>query len=272
MQPLPDHHRDFLDRFEQACRADERVTAAFLGGSYGRGAADAYSDLDLYVVVIDGAYDDFLAGRVSFLRRLGEPVFVEIFGSPATVFFIFSDGVEGELQTGRESQLQQLHSGPYQVLLDRTGILNGVVFTEPGADPAEQGEMLRLQVAVFWHELSHFITALGRGQLWWAYGQLEALRSVCMKLVRLGHNFDDPDAGSEPSFKVEDALPVEKLSPLLATICPMEPAAMLRAAFVLVNFYQKVVPLLVYAHGLAYPTALERVMLNRLEMLRPPGY
>ena len=42
--------RNFLDRFVKACQADERVVAAFLGGSYGQDAADAFSALDLYLV------------------------------------------------------------------------------------------------------------------------------------------------------------------------------------------------------------------------------
>ena len=43
-------HRAFIPRFVAACRADERVVAAFLGGSYARGTADAYSDLDLSLI------------------------------------------------------------------------------------------------------------------------------------------------------------------------------------------------------------------------------
>jgi hypothetical protein len=42
--------RNFLDRFVKACQADERVVAALLGGPYGQGAADAFSDRDLYLV------------------------------------------------------------------------------------------------------------------------------------------------------------------------------------------------------------------------------
>src|SRR5260221_2613179 len=178
----PQHRRDFLDRFVEACQADERVVAAFLGGSYGRGAADAYSDADPYLVTSDGAHDDFFAGREAFLRRLGEVVFLETFSSAVTLFFIFSDGTEGELRTGRESLLHLLHSGPYTVLLDRNGILAGAVFTEPGSDPAERRETLRRQVVWFWHELSHFITAMGRGQHWLAYGPIQAHRLACVNL------------------------------------------------------------------------------------------
>jgi len=45
----PHHHQIVMNRFVAACQADERVVAAFLGGSYARGTTDAYSDLDLYL-------------------------------------------------------------------------------------------------------------------------------------------------------------------------------------------------------------------------------
>ncbi len=42
---------------------------------------------------------------------------------------------------------------------------------------------------------------------------------------------------------------------------------MLRAALVIVQFYQELAPLLARTHGIAYPDGLERVMYNRLEKL-----
>ena len=47
---------------------------------------------------------------------------------------------------------------------------------------------------------------MGRGQLWWAYGQLEAMRLLCLNLARLTQNFADTQVGDEPYFKVEQAL------------------------------------------------------------------
>ena len=58
---MPQRHRVIMNRFVAACQADERVVAAFLGGSYARGTADAYSDLDLYLITTDAMYDDFKA-------------------------------------------------------------------------------------------------------------------------------------------------------------------------------------------------------------------
>ena len=266
IQPLH-HHQVVINRFVAACQADERVVAAFLGGSYARGTADVYSDLDLYLITTDEAYEDFYAGRAAFMRRLGEPVFLEDFNLPNIVFFIFPDDTEGELGLGRESQFNHIHGGPYKVLLDKKRLLAGAVFPGHEPAPAEQIETLRRLVYWFWHDLSHFITAMGRGQLWWAYGQLEALRLNCMNLARLRQNFSDADVGEEGYFKVERAIPVEQLSPLEVTLCPLEQGAMLQAALVIVRFYQELAPLLAQTHGITYPVDLERVMYTRLEKL-----
>ena len=267
IQPLP-NHQVAIERFVAACQADERVVAACLGGSYAKGTADAYSDLDLYLITTDEAYEDFYARREAFMRLLGEPVFLEDFGIPSIVFFIFRDGTEGELGFGRESQFTHIHSGPYQVLLDKKRILAGVVFPRRESDPAEQTEKLRRLVYWFWHDLSHFITAMGRGQLWWAYGQLEALRRYCANLARLRQNFADADVGEEGYFKVEQAVPVGQLSSLQATFCPQEEGAMFQSVLVIVRFYQELAPLLARTHGISYPADLERVMIDRLGKLR----
>ena len=67
---------------------------------------------------------------------------------------------------GRASQFTDMHVGPYRVLLDKNGILAGAVFAGYEPTQAEQIERLRRLIYWFWHDLSHFITAMARGQLW----------------------------------------------------------------------------------------------------------
>jgi hypothetical protein len=264
---LPQHYQVVMNRFVAAGLADERVVAAFLGGSYARGTADEYSDLDFGLIITDEVYDDFLAGRQAFIRRLGEPVFLEVYtgGGADFVFFIFVDGTEGELTLGRESHFTHIHVGPYRVLLDKKGILAGAVFTWQEQAQAEQTETLRSLIYWFWHDLlHHFITPMAREQLWSAYGALEDLRRTCVDLARLRQNFQAEAEGYE---KVEQALPAEQLAPLQATFCPLEQSAMLQAALVIVRFYQELAPSLAREHGIPYPADLERVMSERLEQL-----
>jgi Streptomycin adenylyltransferase len=265
------NHQAFVDRFANACLADDRIIAAFLGGSYAKGYADAYSDVDLCVITVDDAFEEFLNERENFLRSLGDLVFLEDFGTPNTAFYIFADDTEGELNFGSESHLDQIHSGLFKILLDKKNILSEATFPPFEPHDSEQIQKLRGQIYGFWHELSHFITAMGRNQLWWARGQLEALRSKCVNLARLKHNFMDPDIGDEAYFKIENAMPVEQLSALRETFCPMEKGAMLNVVMVIVHFYQELAPSMAHEHGIKYPQDLERVMVERLKNLEEAG-
>lgn len=264
MSTLPSAQQAFVDRFRAACQADDRIGAAFLAGSYARGEADAYSDIDLGLITTDKAYDDFMAGREAFMRSLGPVEFLESFSLSNFLFFIFADGIEGELGMGHESDLLHLHSGPYVVLMDKTGLLDGVTFPYPAADPDKQRETLRRLIYDFWHDLSHFITAMGRNQLWWAYGQLNILREMCVNLAQLRYNFAREAEGYD---KIEKALPIEWLAGLQPTFCPMERTAMLQAGRSILQFYKDQAIPLAQAHGLAYSAKLEQVMVVRLNGL-----
>jgi predicted nucleotidyltransferase len=69
--------RGFLERLIARVGSDDRVTALFLGGSHASGNADAYSDLDLYLITTDAGYDGVLAERKEILRSVGDIVFLE---------------------------------------------------------------------------------------------------------------------------------------------------------------------------------------------------
>lgn len=268
-------HQTTLSRFLSACHSTPHILAATLSGSHASGTADEWSDLDLGVVIADDAYDDFAAGREAFLRQLGEPLFVEDFDIPGIIFFILADGTEAELAWSRASDFTEPH-GPWRPLLDKTGVLGrGRRTTDDGpqaADPdsratADEIETLRRQIMWFWHDLSHFITALGRDQLWWAAGQFETLRRVCVVLARLAYDFDDEEAADDPYFKLDMTLPDAALAPLRETFVPLERAAMLAATRQLLAQYRELAAPLADANGISYPHDLDRLMQSRLERL-----
>lgn len=261
---LPPNCQAVVDRFVAACQRDERVVAAFLGGSYAAGKADLYSDLDLGLITSDDAYENFLEDYPTFINLLGEPGLLEDFDLPNVVFFIFLDGTEVELAVGRESHFKHIHRGLHKTLLDKKGVLEGVVFSGEEVAQDEQFETLRRLVYWFWHDLSHFIAAIGRGQLWWAHGQLEELRRLCLNLARLQNDFT---ASTDSYEKIEKAVPSEQLNLLQATFCPLERNPMLMAASDIVRFYQQVAPPLALAHNIPYPERLAHLMVARLAKL-----
>ena len=238
--------------------------AAFLTGSHATGTADAYSDLDLGVITTDAAFADVIADRRAIVSQLGEPLFLDHFGRDWNVFFILADGTEGETFFGREGALDAVDVGPFEPLLDERGILAGVSFPFSPPDADEQREHLRQIMNWFWHELSHFIAALGRDDLWWAYGQLEALRRHCINLLRIQHGVAAQD---EPHEKLAKAIPVSELASLRTTFCPMERDAMFDAARAIVRFFREHAPRVAEADGFEYPSALAQLLSDRLDTL-----
>lgn len=253
-----------LERFAEACRADDRIVAGFLYGSHAAGTADAHSDVDLVAVAADGQRDAVWDDHEVLIRRLGDALQIETFDGDDTAFFILASGIDGELTVTDARGLPRSSRGPHRAIHDPEGILAGVVFTGSQPDVDDQVEQLRRQVQWFWHDMAHFAAAMDRGQLWWAGGQLDELRRYCVNLARLRADFSGHLDGFD---KLDLAVPAAELAPLATTYVALDRAAMLAAARTMADFYLMVVPDLVAAHDIAYPTELEAVMRARLDAL-----
>ena len=122
-----------VERFRRACRDHPLVVAAFLGGSYAAGTARADSDIDVYVVTETADYSAFVADRGRFMSSWGEPTRLEdLWNFEGLGFdmiaFELADGVHGELALGHPGNLRRIHGGPHDVLVDKTGLLDGISF------------------------------------------------------------------------------------------------------------------------------------------------
>ncbi len=255
-----------LQRFVAACAQDHRIVAAFLGGSFARGQADAYSDLDIYLVTTKTAYAEFFAQREAFMRRLGEPVFLEDFNTFGfdMLLFTFADGVEGELALAPDDNFAHMHGGPYHVLVDKTGVLSGTEFPLLAPTAAQQHATLRHTIYWFWEDVSHFTTAMFRQRWWLAYSFIEQARRNVVNVAHLRHDFTQEPSGYG---RVEQDVPHDHLLQLQTTFCPLEPRAMVRAMETITNVYQQIGPALATEHGIEYPSGLDRVVCKRLERM-----
>jgi predicted nucleotidyltransferase len=255
-----------IERLVEAAEADERVVALLLYGSRAAGGWDDHSDVDIGLVASDATHAELVAGARGLVASLGEPLFLESFGDPSWLHAIFADGVELELMVQREADLDL--DLPHRVLFDRVGVIaRHAGRTEGAADDAAEREKVRRLVQWFWHDVGHVITALGREQPWWAHGQLEQLRGVCLDLARLDAGV--PLEEDEPYWKVDTAVPPEVLARLAETIVPLEVGPMRSAALALVALYRDLAQPLTARLGLPYPTRLDELLTIRLEALWP---
>jgi predicted nucleotidyltransferase len=122
-----------IARFAGECDADPLVVAAFLGGSFAAERATEASDVDVYVVSAEQDYGQLWAERLRLVEAMGRPELVvdhldfEGLGFDL-VHFELADGVTGEVAFGHTGNFLKMHGGPHQVLVDRTGLLEGVTF------------------------------------------------------------------------------------------------------------------------------------------------
>ena len=126
-------------------------------------------------------------------------------------FVILAGGTELEFHFFGVGDVDAIRPGPHRVLLDKDGILAGLTFPLPEPDRAAQVEALRDILFWFWHDVGHFTTAVGRGQLWWAAGQLEQLRGYCVNLIRIDQGGVAED---EPYWKLDHEIATEPLDAL----------------------------------------------------------
>jgi predicted nucleotidyltransferase len=258
-------HEQLVARFAEVCASDDRVVAAFVGGSLARGDADPYSDVDLCIVSTDEAADDVVADRAAIVAQLGTPLFLEDWGDRVReVFVILADGTDVEMVFVAEGDIRELQVGPITPLHDPTGLLVDLELPVRAASSDELVGELRRLLAWFWHEVSHLIKALARGQLWWAAGEVEALRGSCVNLVRIEQGVE---AGPEPYFKIDGEASTDTLEPLRATFVTVDSDALARAGQELVVFFGDHGRRLAEVYGLAYPSELDDLMRGRLEAL-----
>jgi hypothetical protein len=256
---IPQNLKGVVERFTALCQADPRVVAAFVGGSLATGTADEYSDLDLYLITADEDYDRFFAERGTFMRQLGEPVYLEDFGGFGfdMVLFIFADGSKGELALAKASHFVHIHGGPYRVLVDKGGLLKGVTSPVDQIPPKEQRHNLERAMASFWRYLYLLTGALGRGRLLTAAEYLEGLRRPLVRVCRMSADFGD--GGSHPA--AEAVLPEHLITALSRTYPRLDRQEMTAAAREAVCLFQEVAKPLAAAHGVACPEAMEHVVL-----------
>ena len=255
------------ERFVAAARADPRIVGVAIVGSNAAGTADEHSDLDLFLVTEDDAFEDFIAGRDAFLTSVKEPLFIESWDHRDRWFYVFAGGGDGDLTVVPRGKLVSAFTAPFRPLLDKDGVFAGVLPVPPAARTpgAVQHAEIQRRLIGFWHDYAHFVTAWSRDQWWWANGQLEVLRGMCANLLRLAHDPTDPEVGDEPYWKVELTLPAEQLARLRPTLNTLERESMLRAGRALAELYRELATELAALHELRYPGALERLVLSRLD-------
>lgn len=262
----PGGHGELLGHAVARLREDERVVALVLGGSLARGAADRCSDVDLYVVVRDGAFDAVLAEREAIAGGVGSTLFafdVDPVPGGSTDHIVLYEGPDGEpikfdFMYLKESDLEPAPKwAGCAVLEDEGGRGGGVVARSEGlAPPPPNPEILRELNQKFWTWCWYVFGKIVRGELWEALDGLHNIRSLA--LVPLLHwAAERPHEGYR---QLEGKLDAETASRLGATLSPLEPEALYGALRAEMGLFRDLRAAVFSRHGPGFDPAPEKAL------------
>lgn len=229
VDPLQIHHEEreaLLDRAVELLQADDRIVAAWLFGSIGRGDADAWSDIDLWMVVAD----EYIAGvsdeRRNFLARLGTLLLTSEAPQNAPPGGAYLPG----MYTGAHGpHLVDCYWAPQssaarppdtRLLFDKVGVpLSTPVPTERGVESSKQASR---DVAFFWMMSTIVGKNIARRRSWEVLNLLSFLWSVTARIEWLvGERASCPTYRDTPPFPAP-AEAVDQLAALRGLVVVME--------------------------------------------------
>lgn len=199
---------DLLSRIVPDLEADARVAAAWLAGSFGRGDADEWSDLDLHIAVADEHFAAFWAGRLAFYERFGHPVLIqpEIPGNtgiPGGSFqLVLYPGPSGPIEVDWSvgPARAAVRPGASRLLFDRISTPVAPPLGSPLRLPGERRERLHSWVTFFWAMAPIAVKYAARGETAQAVAQMDLLTNAYAELQTLLERSDADLAANVPGL------------------------------------------------------------------------
>ena len=251
-------HQEYLKAFADKAASDVRILGTWLEGSFAKGTADRYSDIDIHLLVAEENKETFQHGLESWLSDIQPLV-------------LFKDTFPGQMMTcittaGLRVDVW-LHTGN-TIILERTKVhllsaTEGCIqFKESCSDktPKDVSSTLNQHFNEFWRVLAILPTVLGREEHIAGFmGTTFVVMSLTEVLIIGSGKQRDRGVKNINAFvpqvlrkEIEDA----------STMQSLNREGIAKAHLRLTAIMQRYGPDIAKEHGVVYPLTLEKAVLN----------
>jgi len=240
-----------LERVVEALKANLRVRAAFLRGSFYRGQPDTYSDLDLFAVVEEADAEELLALGQATLHHAGEPLWVSaLAATPPRLRALFPGPLKLDLTIVTTETLPPYEG--WRILFDRDHLLRTRARTAQSLDPLRP-EHVAMVCDQFWWNMFSSVGQIKRGQLWMALHLLDVCRADLAQIMRWRR---DPEHPAERYIDLERHLTAEDQQALAQSLAGYDLRAIAEALLTAADAFEPAAREVAARVGGNYPAAL----------------
>jgi hypothetical protein len=240
-----------LDRIVRALKANQYARAAFLRGSFYRGQPDAYSDIDLFVVVEDADGDALLALGREILAAAGRVLWASApSANPPQLRALFPGPLRLDLSIVTAATLPPYEG--WRVLFDYDELLRDRALPARVAEPLLPEHVLQV-CDEFWWNMFSSVGQLKRGQLWMALHLLDACHAALAQMMRWRR---DPQHPAEQFADLERHLTAEDQQALAQALAGYELRSIAEALLCAADAFDPAARDVAARVGAEYPAAL----------------
>lgn len=230
---LPDIHAAFLERARRVFAADPRIHTLLAGGSFIHGGLDAFSDLDLVVLVEEEAYAEVMDGRIGIAARLGDLLSAftgEHVGEPRLLICLYGPSLlHVDLKFVTSSDLDRRIERPAILWSRDEAVVAERLAHAQIAWPDQDADWFEARAWVWLH---YAASKLGRGELFEAIGMLAFFREQVLGPM-LHRRAGRPQRG----VRRIEALGPDGAGVLAATMARADAASVRKAILASVDLY-----------------------------------
>lgn len=257
---LPRNQQELIDYVTGKLAGDSRVRGLWLTGSFGRGSADRFSDVDTLAAVAPDELDAFVSDWPEIAEAILKPILIKQVGNAPVFSHVLPGWLRFDLVVAPvDSVPTRLDSGSTRELINRDALELGPSTSSDQAAPVDRATVLGM-TEEFLRILGLLTVVIGRGEWVTAASGAANLRLALTTLLRMRVEGGRP-TGALHLSKVLDPELIERLEALPAVHADRDSAIELHLACA-----HLFLPVARELLGADYPQKLEDACRDHLEL------